>query len=114
MVLSHPPPTDKILPELITICGPGFARLAGAGDTVAEVPSRWVAAPGNVAGVTATLRLAMQHSLTVVTRGAGTKLDWGSPPARADLVLDTSAMAPDEAVGRVLELMVAGGWLRTE
>lgn len=35
-------------------------------------------------------------------------------PDDADLVLDTSAMAPDEAVGRVLELLVAGGWLRTE
>ncbi|MEU9017590.1 adenylyl-sulfate kinase [Actinomadura sp. NPDC048394] len=35
-------------------------------------------------------------------------------PDDADLALDTSAMTPDEAVGRVLELLVAGGWLRTE
>ncbi|MFC6878203.1 MULTISPECIES: adenylyl-sulfate kinase [Actinomadura] len=35
-------------------------------------------------------------------------------PDDADLVLDTSRMEPDEAVARVLELMVAGGWVRPE
>ncbi|TYK49331.1 adenylyl-sulfate kinase [Actinomadura decatromicini] len=33
-------------------------------------------------------------------------------PDDADLVLDTSTMAPDEAVGRVLDLLVDGGWVR--
>ncbi|MDL4815694.1 adenylyl-sulfate kinase [Actinomadura opuntiae] len=35
-------------------------------------------------------------------------------PDDADLTLDTSAMAPDEAVDRVLDLLVAGGWVRPE
>lgn len=35
-------------------------------------------------------------------------------PDDADLVLDTSQMAPDEAVGRVLDLLAAGGWIRPE
>ncbi|QKG22168.1 adenylyl-sulfate kinase [Actinomadura verrucosospora] len=35
-------------------------------------------------------------------------------PDDADLALDTSAMTPDEAVGRVLELLVAGGWVAPE
>ncbi|MFA1541196.1 adenylyl-sulfate kinase [Actinomadura monticuli] len=35
-------------------------------------------------------------------------------PDDADLTLDTSAMAPDEAVGRVLDLLVSGGWVRPE
>ncbi|WP_242614576.1 adenylyl-sulfate kinase [Actinomadura roseirufa] len=35
-------------------------------------------------------------------------------PADADLTLDTSRMSPDEAVERVLELLVAGGWVRPE
>ncbi|GAA2171323.1 adenylyl-sulfate kinase [Actinomadura napierensis] len=35
-------------------------------------------------------------------------------PDDADLALDTSAMTPDEAVGRVLDLLVAGGWVRPE
>ncbi|MFF5260764.1 adenylyl-sulfate kinase [Actinomadura viridis] len=33
-------------------------------------------------------------------------------PDDADLVLDTSAMTPDEAVARVLDLLVARGWVR--
>ena len=32
-------------------------------------------------------------------------------PRDADLVLDTSAMTRDEAVGAVLKLLVTGGWL---
>jgi len=35
-------------------------------------------------------------------------------PRDADLVLDTSAMTRDEAVGAVLNLLVAGGWLAGE
>ncbi|CNF38063.1 bifunctional sulfate adenylyltransferase subunit 1/adenylylsulfate kinase protein [Mycobacterium tuberculosis] len=35
-------------------------------------------------------------------------------PDDADLTLDTSRMAPEEAVGRVLDLLVAGGWVRPE
>ncbi|MFD0685136.1 adenylyl-sulfate kinase [Actinomadura fibrosa] len=35
-------------------------------------------------------------------------------PEDADLTLDTSRMTPDEAVGRVLDLLVAGGWVRPE
>ena len=33
-------------------------------------------------------------------------------PDDADLTLDTSRMTPDEAVGRVLDLLVAGDWVR--
>jgi len=32
-------------------------------------------------------------------------------PRDADLVLDTSAMSPDQAVGLVLRLLITGGWL---
>ena len=35
-------------------------------------------------------------------------------PDDADLTLDTSRMAPDEAVGQVLGLLVDGGWVRPE
>ncbi|MBX6356103.1 MAG: FAD-binding oxidoreductase [Micromonosporaceae bacterium] len=93
MVPSRTPANDTVLPELIAICGPGFARPAGPGDTVADVPARWVAAPGSVSAVTETMRLAARHRLAVVPRGAGSKLDWGSPPTRVDLVLDTGRLA---------------------
>lgn len=35
-------------------------------------------------------------------------------PDDADLTLDTSRMTPDEAVARVLDLLVGGGWVRAE
>ena len=79
--------------RLAAICGPRFAREAGAADTVAGVPARFVAAPGTVEAVSAVLRLAADAGLAVVARGAGTKLDWGAPPARLDLLLDTGRLA---------------------
>lgn len=35
-------------------------------------------------------------------------------PEDADLTLDTTEMTPDEAVGKVLDLLVEGGWVRPE
>jgi glycolate oxidase FAD binding subunit len=79
--------------ELAAICGAGFVRAAGAADTVAGTPARWVAAPGTLAGLVAAMRLATDRDLTVVPRGAGTKLDWGSTPSQVDLLLDTGRLA---------------------
>jgi glycolate oxidase FAD binding subunit len=93
MATSHEPPDDLVLPELTAICGSGFAREAGAGDTVAGVPARWVAAPGSVQAVVETMRLASRYGLALVPRGAGSKLDWGSLPTRVDLVLDAGRLA---------------------
>jgi glycolate oxidase FAD binding subunit len=39
------------------------------------------------------LRLAADRDLAVIPRGAGTKIDWGMPPARVDIVLDTGRLA---------------------
>jgi sulfate adenylyltransferase len=36
------------------------------------------------------------------------------PPEDAELTIDTAEMTPDEAVSRVFELLVAGGWVRAE
>jgi glycolate oxidase FAD binding subunit len=79
--------------ELAAICGPGFVRTAGEADAVAGTPARWVAAPGTIAGLVATMRVAVDHDLTVVPRGAGTKLDWGAAPSHVDLLLDTGRLA---------------------
>ncbi len=38
------------------------------------------------------LRAAAAAGLTVVARGAGTKLGWGAPPERLDLIVDTTRM----------------------
>jgi glycolate oxidase FAD binding subunit len=84
---------EAVVRELGQICGPGFVRPAGAADTVAGTPAKVVAAPGTVAGMVATLRSAVAHDLTVVPRGAGTKLDWGAAPSRVDLLVDTGRLA---------------------
>jgi glycolate oxidase FAD binding subunit len=62
-------------------------------DGVAGEPAAWVAAPGTAEAVGAVLRAAAEQALSVVPRGAGTKLDWGAPPSRVDIVLDTGRLA---------------------
>jgi len=38
------------------------------------------------------LRCANRDGLAVIPRGGGTKLDWGNPPSRADLILSTARL----------------------
>ncbi|MEV0152877.1 FAD-binding oxidoreductase [Micromonospora sp. NPDC050686] len=83
----------EITRKLTEICGPPFARFAGAADEVAGRSARWVAVPGGPAAAAEVLRLAARHDLTVVPRGAGTKIDWGAAPARVDIMLDTGRLA---------------------
>ncbi|ASW53172.1 FAD-binding oxidoreductase [Plantactinospora sp. KBS50] len=79
--------------RLERICGPGFARPAGGADEVAGRQARWVAMPGSPNAAADVLRLAAEHDLSVVPRGAGTKLDWGAPPVQVDVLLDTGRLA---------------------
>ena len=91
--VAYPAGGGEVTRRLADICGPRFARAAGAADGVAGAPAQWVAAPGTVEAVTAVLRVAADHDLAVVPRGAGTKLDWGAPPSQVDIVLDTGRLA---------------------
>ncbi|WP_254909732.1 FAD-binding oxidoreductase [Micromonospora sp. NBS 11-29] len=79
--------------KLAKICDPPFARLAGPADEVAGRTARWVAVPGGPHAAAEVLRLAAAHDLTVVPRGAGTKIDWGAAPAQVDIMLDTGRLA---------------------
>jgi glycolate oxidase FAD binding subunit len=72
-------------------------RPAGPDDAVAGVVPRFVARPGDVTEAAAVLQAAAAEGLTAVPRGAGTRLAWGSPPTRCDLVIDTRGL------NRVLE-----------
>ncbi|WP_243706266.1 FAD-binding oxidoreductase [Micromonospora sp. KC721] len=83
----------EITRRLAAICGPSFARRAGAADEVAGRVARWVAVPGGAEAAAEVLRLAARHDLTVVPRGAGTKIDWGMSPGRVDILLDTGRLA---------------------
>lgn len=51
-----------------------------------------VVEPANEAEVSEALRSANQQGLAVIPRGGGTKLDWGNPPSRADVILSTAKL----------------------
>ncbi len=70
----------------------GDASEATRADTVAGMPARWVVRPGTTAHTSAVMRAAAAHGLTVVPRGAGTKLAWGAAPEKVDVLLDTTRM----------------------
>jgi len=86
---------------------------AGPDDAVAGVPASLVARPASTEETAEVLRAAAAHGLTVVPRGRGTKLSWGRPPERADLVLDMSRMAAvlDHAAGDLIVDTEAGALL---
>jgi glycolate oxidase FAD binding subunit len=70
---------------------PSFAP-AAPGDTVDGVPAAYVAHPASAAELVDVMREAAELGQAVVARGRGTKLDWGGPPSRVDLVVDLSGM----------------------
>ena len=66
---------------------------AGPDDHVAGVPAKLVAAPRTTEEASAVLREAAARDLAVVVRGGGTRLDWGLPPERLDLIVDTFSVS---------------------
>ena len=86
---------------------------AGPGDAVAGVAPALVARPASAEQVCSVMAAAARHGLAVVPRGSGTKLAWGRPPERVDLVLDTTAMAAvlDHAAGDLIVEVEAGARL---
>jgi len=48
--------------------------------------------PGDEQELAAVLKLANDEGLAVIPRGGGTKLGWGNPPKRADVVLSTARL----------------------
>jgi glycolate oxidase FAD binding subunit len=59
---------------------------------VAGAAPRFVAAPTTVTGVSRVLAVAGSRRLTVVPAGAGTRLGWGTPPLRLDVVLSLARL----------------------
>ena len=59
------------------------------------------------------LRVAAEHELAVVARGGGSRLGWGVPPSRCDLVIDMSRMSAvvEHSAGDLVARMQAGARL---
>jgi glycolate oxidase FAD binding subunit len=85
-------------------------RPAAGSDAVDGVPARYVVAPVSTDEVAEVLRAAARHELSVVPRGAGTKLGWGVPPSSADVLLDTGGLAGvvEHAAGDLVVVVRAG------
>ena len=80
------PVTTPVPAELSQACA--AVRPAGPADAVAGVTPSWVARPDSTAELGAVLAAAAGLNLASVPRGTGTKLAWGRPPDRCDLVVD--------------------------
>jgi glycolate oxidase FAD binding subunit len=74
------------------IVGAGHIRPASADDAVAGIQPQFVVEPGTEQELANVLKLANDAGLAVIARGGGTKLAWGNPPQRADIVLTTARL----------------------
>jgi glycolate dehydrogenase FAD-binding subunit len=99
---------DPVLAALAAACP--AARPAQPGDAVAGVMPRFAASPATVAEASGLLRAAAAHDLAVVPRGGSSKLGWGAPPRRCDLVVDTTALDQvlEHAAGDLVVRVQAG------
>src|SRR5260221_2032726 len=76
----------------LSLLGSEYVRAAGAADAIAGVQPKLVIEPGTGRELAEILRLSNEAGLAVIPRGGGTKLGWGNPPARADLILSTARL----------------------
>ncbi|MBB6627327.1 FAD-binding oxidoreductase [Nocardioides sp. KIGAM211] len=88
-------------------------RDGGDGDEVDGVRPGLVARPADTDQVAEVLRAAAAHGLTVVPRGRGTKLSWGTAPRSADVLLDVSGLdrVLEHAAGDLIVATQAGARL---
>src|SRR5258707_2938322 len=78
--------------KFIALVGNEYLRAASAADVVAGVQPKLVVDRGTEGELAEILRLSSEAGLAVIPRGGGTKLGWGNPPARADLILSTARL----------------------
>jgi len=81
-----------LLEELRRITGEAHARPAAEGDQVDGAQPQVVVEPGSVEEASQVLRLAHRAGLEAIPRGGATKLAWGQPPPRLDVVVSTSRL----------------------
>ncbi|HEX7744141.1 MAG TPA: FAD-binding oxidoreductase, partial [Micromonosporaceae bacterium] len=79
-----------------------------------DFPARYRAAPASTEEAAAILCAAAEHELAVVITGGMTKQDWGSPPRRLDLIVDTQRLTGvvEHAAGDLIAVVRAGTPLR--
>jgi glycolate oxidase FAD binding subunit len=78
--------------RLISFMGPDHVHAASAADSVGGVQPKLVIVPGGESELAEALRLVSEAGLAVIPRGGGTKLGWGNPPSRADVILSMARL----------------------
>ena len=78
--------------EFRAILSHDAVRAATSAEAVDGVQPRLVLEPADERQLAAVLRLANEANLAVIPRGGGSKLSWGNPPARADVILSTARL----------------------
>ena len=86
---STPMPTTPLAIENLfrSILGADQVRPATPADAVAGVQPQLILEPANELQLASVLCQANDANLAVIPRGGGTKLAWGNPPLRADVIL---------------------------
>src|ERR1700682_4609416 len=78
---------DGIGEVLRAIVGPEYVRIATDADAVAGMVPLVIVEPADQRQAASVLRCVNQAGLGVIPCGGGTKLDWGNPPRKADVIL---------------------------
>jgi glycolate oxidase FAD binding subunit len=103
-------PTDlAVIGKALAAAGAEL-REGQVADAVGGVRPGFVASPGDTSEAAALLRAAAEHDLAVLPRGSGSRLGWGLPPARCDLMVDMLRMdaVVEHAAGDLVARVQAG------
>lgn len=84
--------TGTLETDLGNVVGAKHARAAAAADAVCGVQPKFVVEPGTEQELARVLKLANAAGAAVIPRGGGTKLEWGNPPSRAEMILSTARL----------------------
>ena len=98
-----------ITKALAAVCGEVREADAAQAAGGAENPA-FVVSPASTAEAAAIMRVAAEHEMAVVVRGGGSRVDWGTPPSRCDVVIDMSLMSRvvEHAAGDLVARLQAG------
>jgi glycolate oxidase FAD binding subunit len=84
--------TSTFEKNLRAVVCPENLRAATSSHAICGVLPQFVAEPGDEHQLAGVLSLANESGVAVVPRGGGTKLDWGNPPKKAQLILSTARL----------------------
>jgi len=78
--------------KLRAAAGSQILRPATASESVCGMQPQFVAEPENEEQLASVMACANEAGVAVIPRGGGTKLDWGNPPKKAELILSTARL----------------------